>query len=145
VDPDLDCLQWHDAQLERIVRNGADVRLEFSDVPIYRKIRPGLWDEESGSVVIELCGAQVDCDPPGDERTDRSGWVLDCTRSEPMAYDDIQSMGRGVGPGHIAFQMVDGSTVTAAFQHARLTIVGPLTKVRPYEEPLPIAPEPRES
>jgi hypothetical protein len=150
MDPDLDFIVWHDAQLERIVHDGDEVRLEFSEVPLYRKIRPGLWDWESGPVALVLRGAQVDCDPPGDERSTGwergavSGWVMDCTRSEPMAQDDIQSLGRGVGPGCIAFLMNDGSTVSATFQHARLTIVGPLEKVMPYEEPPPVTPEPGE-
>ena len=128
MDPELDFLEWHDAHLDRIVRNGTDVRLEFTDVPVYRKVGPGLWEAEIGPVVLVLIGAQVDSNPPGDERTEDSGWVMACTRSEPMARNDIQGFGQGVGPGIIAFEMVDCSTVTATFQHAQLTIVGPLEK-----------------
>jgi len=133
--PELDLIVWHDALLERIVRDGSEVRLEFSAVPVYRRIRPGLWDEEEGDVVVVLSGAEVECVPPGDERnTPDSLWVIDCTRSEPADCRDIQALGRGVGPGHIAFVMADGSTVAASFQHARLTIVGPLEKVGTYSE-----------
>jgi hypothetical protein len=136
MDPDLEFMQWHDAHLECIVRGAAEVRLEFSSLSCYRKLRPGVWDWELGKCVLVLRGAQVECDPPGDERTTKdSGWVMDCIESEPMAYDDIQSFGRGVGPGRIAFQMADCSTVSATFQHAQLTIVGALANQgRPYEE-----------
>jgi hypothetical protein len=86
-------------------------------------------------VALLLLGAEVECAPPGDERTTLdSRWVMDCTRSEPMDCRDIQALGRGVGPGHIAFVMADGSTVGAAFQHAKLTIVGPLVKIKRYSE-----------
>jgi hypothetical protein len=134
MDPELEFIEWHDARLERIVRGASEVRLEFSSAPIYRKIRPGLWHWEDGPVVLVLRGADVVCDPAGDERSDDSGWVMDCTRCEPVAYSDIQSLGRGVGPGHIAFEMADCSKVEASFQHATLTIVGPLEMVRPYSE-----------
>jgi hypothetical protein len=139
MDPDLEFMEWHDAHLERIVRDEADVRLEFSSLSCYRRLRPGLWDWELGQGVLVLRRAQVECEPPGDERTtEDSGWVMDCTKSEPTAYDDIQTFGRGVGPGRIAFQMADGSTVSASFQHAQLTLVGPLeNQGRPYEETPP--------
>ncbi|HWO10132.1 MAG TPA: hypothetical protein VNN80_11650 [Polyangiaceae bacterium] len=136
MDPDLDFMEWHDAHLERIVRDEGEVRLEFASLNCYRKLRPGVWDWEIGDAVLVLRGAQVDCDPPGDERTtEDSGWVMDCTECEPVAYDDIQSFGRGVGPGRIAFQMADASTVSATYQHAQLTLVGPLeNQGHPYEE-----------
>jgi hypothetical protein len=136
MDPDLDFLEWHDAQLERIVREGDEVRLEFSSLNCYRKLRPGVWDWEHGDAVLVLRGAQVVCDPPGDERaTADSRWVMDCIESEPTPYADIQSFGRGIGPGRIAFQMVDASTVSATFEHAQLLLVGPLeNQGRPYYE-----------
>jgi hypothetical protein len=81
MDPELDYLEWHDAHLERIARNGEETRLEFTDVPIYRRISAGVWDAEIGPLVLLLSGAQVECNPPGDERTEDSGWVIDCTRS----------------------------------------------------------------
>jgi hypothetical protein len=136
MDPDLEFMQWHDAHLERIVRDEGEVRLEFSSLSCYRKLRPGVWDWELGHAVLVLRGARVECVPLGDERTtEDSGWVMDCIESEPMAYDDIQAFGRGVGPGRIAFQMADCSSVSATFQHAQLTLVGPLeNQGRPYEE-----------
>lgn len=139
MDPDLEFMQWHDAHLERIVRDAGEVRLEFSSLSCYRKLRPGVWDWEIGDCILVLRGARVECDPPGDERTTRdSTWIMDCTESEPAAYDDVQSFGRGVGPGRIAFQMVDGSTVSGEFQHAQLTLVGELqNQGRPYEETPP--------
>ena len=137
MDPDLDFLEWHDAYLERIVRDETDVRLEFSALSCYRKLRPGLWDWALGDAVLVLRGARVDRDPPGGERTTAdSTWVMDCIESEPVPYADIQSFGRGVGPGRIAFQMADNSTVRAVFQHAQLMLVGPLeSQGRPYQEP----------
>lgn len=139
MDPDLEFVEWHDAHLERIVRDPGEIRLEFSSLSCYRKLRAGVWDWELGECVLVLRGAEVECCPPGDERTtEDSGWVMDCIDSEPMAYDDIQSFGRGVGPGRIAFQMADCSTVSATFQHAQLTIVGSLeNQGRPYEETRP--------
>jgi hypothetical protein len=136
MDPDLDFMQWHDAHLERIVRDEAEVRLEFASLSCYRKLRLGVWDWEIGDAVLVLSGARVECDPPGDERTTAdSAWIMDCVESEPVAYDDIQAFGRGVGPGRIALQMADGSTVSASFQHARLTLIGPLeNQGRPYVE-----------
>jgi hypothetical protein len=135
MDPDLEFMEWHDAHLERIVRDAGEVRLEFSGLSCYRKLRAGVWDWELGECVLVLRDAQVECDPPGDERTtEDSGWVMDCIESEPVSYDDMQSFGRGVGPGCIGFQMADCSTVRATFQHAQLTIVGPLeNQGRPYE------------
>jgi len=135
VDPELDFIEWHDARLARVVREGSVTRLEFSRVPIYRKIGPGNWYWEDGPVVLVMQEARVDCEPPGDERTGDAGWVMDCTRSEPVAANDIQSLGRGVGPGCISFEMADCSTVAAAFEHAQLMIVGPLIKNRPWPDP----------
>jgi hypothetical protein len=135
MDPDLEFMQWHDAHLVCIVREQREIRLEFAALSCYRKVSPGVWDWGTADAVLVLHGGQVVCDPPGDARTtDDSGWVMDCTESEPVAYDDIQSFGRGTGPGRIAFQMADGSTVCATFQHAQLTLVGALELDRRYYE-----------
>ena len=146
MDPDLEFMEWHDAHLERIVRDAEEVRLEFSSLSCYRKLRAGVWDWEPGECVLVLRGAQVECDPPGDERTTKDfGWVMDCIESVPTAYDDIQSFGRGVGSGRIAFEMADCSTVRATFEQAQLMLVGPLeNQGRPYEE-TPLGHEPQSS
>lgn len=97
---------------------------------------------KDGPVVLVMRGARVNCEPPGDEPTGDFERVMDCTR-EPVGHD-IQGLGRGVGPGHIAFEMADCSTVVATFQSAQLIIVGPLIEnrptaeaaVKPREEPL---------
>ena len=70
---------------------------------------------------------------------------MDCIESVPTAYDDIQSFGRGVGSGRIAFEMADCSTVRATFEQAQLMLVGPLeNQGRPYEE-TPLGHEPQSS
>ena len=145
MDPELEDVEWHDAQLKRIVRDGDQVRLEFTDVPIYRKLAPELYDEERAAAILVFRNASVDVDPPGDERTTvDSRWVIDCTHSEPVQWYDIQSWGRGVGPGQMHFVMQDNSTLVAVFQSAQLTLVGPLRKVRKYHGPVrpPAAAEP---
>jgi hypothetical protein len=62
-----------------------------------------------------------------------------------MARNDIQSLGRGVGPGCIAFEMADCSRVLATFRQMQLTIVGLLEKCgRRYEGRGPRWPDPTE-
>ena len=61
---------------------------------------------------------------------------MDCPRCEPVAGHDMQSLGRGIESGQIEFEIADGSTLLAAFESARLTLVGPLRPVGKFEHAL---------
>ncbi|HWO13331.1 MAG TPA: hypothetical protein VNN80_27715 [Polyangiaceae bacterium] len=47
MDHDWAGVAWHDAQLERVVRDGNDVRLEFSQVYVIRALGSGQYSEEN--------------------------------------------------------------------------------------------------
>ena len=128
--PALVGVGWHDAELERIVRDGKDARLEFSQIYVVRAIGSDQWSQEVVQAVLTFRDARLILDLTDEElTTHESRWMYACTLSEPMDHHDIQRLGTGVGPGRMHFLMHDNSTIRTEFSWVQLKLVGPFETV----------------
>ena len=128
-----DAIEWHDGRLGSILIGPKTLAFAFTKCFVYRKRSAERYD-------IEACGANLTLSDLGtlhiDGGFDEADAVSDCeffSQGRPVPALDLLA---GVGEGHLALVLTNGSRVEAAFGAAKVALVAPYKFVEVWEGPL---------